>query len=202
MVQVENEVGVLTDSRDRCAAKTNLAFGVVVIGMIALCSVSAYSQDKPSAVAYDLSKDKVAYIVTDAHLDSQWLYDMEQTIKEFIPNTLRQKFALFDKYPGYVFNFEGAYRYYLAKTHYPAEYVRLKTYIEKGNWAVAGGMVEMADVNIPSAESVMRQFLYGNGYFMDEFNKKSIHVMLPDNFGFTWALPTIASHMGMKGFSG
>ena len=180
--------------------KINLAFGVVVI--IALCSVSSYSQEKPSAAAYDLSKDKVAYIVTDAHLDSQWLYDMEQTIKEFIPNTLRQNFALFDKYPGYVFNFEGAYRYYLAKTNYPAEYGRLKTYIEKGNWAVAGGMVEMADVNIPSAESLMRQFLYGNGYFMDEFNKKSIHIMLPDNFGFTWALPTIASHMGMKGFSG
>jgi len=37
---------------------------------------------------------------------------------------------------------------------------------------------------------------------MDEFNKKSIHVMLPDNFGFSYALPTIASHMGMRAFRG
>ena len=46
-------------------------------------------------------------------------------------------------------------------------------------------MVDMPDVNVPSAESVMRQFLYGNGFFMDEFKKKSIHVTLPDNFGFS-----------------
>jgi alpha-mannosidase len=115
---------------------------------------------------------------------------------------LRQNFALFEKFPGYVFNFEGAYRYYLAKENYPAEYARLKTYVQNGNWAVAGGMVDMPDVNIPSAESLMRQILYGNGFFMDEFHKKSIHIMLPDNFGFTYALPTIASHMGMKGLSG
>ena len=152
--------------------------------------------------AYDLSKDKVAYMVTDAHLDTQWLYDIHRTTTEFIPNTLRQNFALFEKYPGYVFNFEGAYRYYLAKINYPDEYARLKTYIAKGNWAVAGGMVDMPDVNIPSAESVMRQILYGNGFFMDEFNKKSIHMQLPDNFGFPYSLPTIATHMGMKGLSG
>jgi len=40
----------------------------------------------------------------------------------------------------------------------------LKTYIEKGNWAVARRMVDMPDVNVPSAESVMRQFLYGKDF--------------------------------------
>jgi alpha-mannosidase len=187
--------------------------GVLLVSMFV--SVAGWSQTnqnrldgslvKPALIQvapYDLSKDKVVYVVTDAHLDTQWLYDMQRTISEFIPKTLRENFVLFEKYPGYVFNFEGAYRYWLTKQKYPADYARLKTYVASGNWSVAGGMVEMADVNIPSAEALMRQFLYGNGFFMDEFNKKSIQVMLPDNFGFTWALPTIASHMGMKGLSG
>jgi alpha-mannosidase len=155
-----------------------------------------------SAIAYNLATDHVAYVVTDAHLDTQWLYDITSTINQFIPNTLHQNFALFPKYPNYVFNFEGAYRYWIAKTKYPADYATLKTYIAAGNWAVCGGMVEMSDVNIQSAENLMREFLYGNGFFMDEFNKKSIQIQLPDNFGFTWALPTIAVHCGMKGFSG
>ena len=96
-------------------------FAVTIVAFAALCSAKALSKDKPSAVAYDLSKDKVAYIVTDAHLDTQWLYDIQRTTDEFVPNTLRQNFALFEKYPGYVFNFEAAYRYYLAKLHYPVE---------------------------------------------------------------------------------
>ena len=143
--------------------KSDVVFAAMTIALAVLCSANAYSQDKPSAVAYDLSKDKVAYIVTDAHLDTQWLYDIQRTSNEFVPSTLRQNFALFEKYPEYVFNFEGAYRYYLAKLHYPAEYARLKTYIEKGNWAVAGGMVDMPDVNVPSAESVMRNFFTVTG---------------------------------------
>src|SRR5665648_339975 len=182
--------------------KANLFFSLMIISMITLSSLNSYCQYKPKANPYDLSKDKVVYVVSDAHLDTQWLYNINRTISEFIPRTLVQNFALFEKYPGYVFNFEGAYRYWLAKQKYPNDYARLKEYIASGNWAVAGGMVEMADVKIESAETLMRQFLYGNGFFMDEFNKKSIHIMLPDNFGFTWALPTIAAHMGMKGFSG
>lgn len=153
------------------------------------------------AIAYDLSKDHVAYFATDAHLDSQWLYDFTSTMNTFIPNTLRQNFALFRKYPDYVFNFEGSYRYYMAKKFYPAEYDTLKKYIAKGNWAVAGGMVDMSDVNVPSPESVMRQFLYGNGFFMDEFGKKSIAMQVPDNFGFAYSTPTIAAHCGMIGIN-
>jgi alpha-mannosidase len=137
-----------------------------------------------SATAYDLSNNKVTYIVADAHLDTQWGWTLGSTIDKYIPSTLRSNFALFDKYPEYLFNFEGAYRYYLAKEYYPADYARLKGYIASGRWAVAGGFVDACDVNIPSAEALMRQILYGNGYFQDEFGKRSADVFLPDCFGF------------------
>jgi alpha-mannosidase len=154
-----------------------------------------------SAIAYNLATDHVAYFATDSHLDTQWLYDITSTIDQFLPNTLHGNFALFAKYPKYVFNFEGAYRYWLVKNKYPADYATLKSYIASGNWAVSCGMVDMSDHTIPSAETTMREFLYGNGFFMDEFGKKSICIQVPDNFGFAYSTPTIAAHCGMLGLS-
>jgi len=56
-------------------------------------------------------------------------------------------------------------------------------------------------VNLPSAESIFRQVLYGNTYFRKEFGKASIEYMLPDCFGFPASLPTILASSGVKGFS-
>jgi len=41
------------------------------------------------------------YVVGYAHLDTQWRWDYVKTIREYIPNTMRLNFDLFDKYPYY-----------------------------------------------------------------------------------------------------
>src|SRR5258708_24412109 len=61
--------------------------------------------------------------------------------------------------------------------------------------------MEEGDVNSPSAESIIRQILYGTQYFRREFGKTSAEYMLPDCFGFPASLPSILAHMGLKGFS-
>ena len=40
-----------------------------------------------------------------------------------------------------------------------------------------------------------------NGFFRKEFGKTSRDIFLPDCFGFGYALPSIAAHCGLKGFS-
>lgn len=110
-------------------------------------------------------------------------------------------FYYIDKYPHYVFNWTGANRYRLMKEYYPALYQRMKHYIAQGNWFPAGSSMEESDVNLPSAESIFRQVLYGNDYFRREFGKASNEYMLPDCFGFPASLPTILAHAGVKGFS-
>jgi alpha-mannosidase len=141
------------------------------------------------------------YTVGTAHLDTQWRWTIQRTIEEFIPATLHDNFALFEKYPGYTFSFEGAFRYMLMKEFYPREYQRLKDYIAAGRWKVAGSWVDAVDTNIPSSESLVRQTLYGNGFFRREFGVTSRDVFLPDCFGFGFALPAVASHCGLTGFS-
>ena len=56
------------------------------------------------------------------------------------------------------------------------------------------------DANVPSSEALMRQVLYGNGFFEKEFGKKSTDIFLADCFGFNYALPSIEAHMGLNGF--
>jgi len=140
-------------------------------------------------------------VVATSHLDTQWRWTIRQTIDEYIPNTLRDNFALFEKYPGYEFSFEGAFRYMLAREYYPAEYARLKGYVRDGRWHVAGSWVDAVDVNIPAPESLIRHALLGNGFHRREFGRTSRDVLLPDCFGFGFALPTIAAHCGLLGFS-
>jgi len=149
----------------------------------------------------DPTRDKILYEVATAHLDTQWNWTIRDTINSYLPSTLTKNFNLFEKYPHYVFSFEGAFRYKLAKEYYPAEYATLGNYIAQGRWRVAGSAVDAGDVNVPSPESLMRHILYGNGFWKSEFGKTSADVFLPDCFGFGYALPSVAAHCGLNGFS-
>ena len=146
------------------------------------------------------NKPKI-YTVATAHLDTSWLWTLEQTIDEYIPDTLNRNFRLLKDYPEYKFNFEGSLRYELIKEYYPEEYEKLKKYIKDGRWNPNGACYENGDVNIPSPEALTRNILYGNSYFRKEFGTESNDIFLPDCFGFGKALPTVAAHSGLTGFS-
>ena len=149
----------------------------------------------------DLTKQPTLYVVGYAHLDTQWRWEYPTTISEYILNTMRDNFALFEKYPHYIFNFSGANRYRMMKEYFPADYAKVKKYVAAGRWFPAGSSMEENDVNSPSAESIIRQVLYGKLYFRREFGKTSAEYMLPDCFGFPASLPSILAHAGIKGFS-
>jgi Glycosyl hydrolases family 38 N-terminal domain len=86
---------------------------------------------------------------------------------------MKVNFYYIGKYPHYVFNWTGSNRYRLMKEYYPADYARMKQYIAMGNWFPAGSSVEEGDLNLSSAESIIRPILYGNSYFRQEFGKPS-----------------------------
>lgn len=144
---------------------------------------------------------KKIYTVATAHLDTVWSWDFEETVREYIPRTLTENFALFEKYPNYTFSFEGSYRYELMEEYYPELFEKLKEYIKQGRWHVCGSAFENGDVNVPSPEALIRNILYGNSYFEEKFGKRSCDIFLPDCFGFGWALPSIMNHCNLKGFT-
>jgi len=141
------------------------------------------------------------YVVATAHLDTQWRWTLRDTVERYLPATLRGNFDLFERFPGYTFSFEGAFRYLLAKEYYPEDFERLRGYVRHGRWRVAGSWVDAVDVNVPSPESLFRHALYGNGFFRRELGVTSRDVFLPDCFGFGFALPSVAAHSGLDAFS-
>ncbi|HVU34921.1 MAG TPA: glycoside hydrolase family 38 C-terminal domain-containing protein [Opitutaceae bacterium] len=168
-------------------------------GAVAAPSVETFTKapDRP----VDLAHDRNLYVVGYAHLDTQWRWTYPQVTGEFLANTLHDNFALFKKYPDYIFNFSGSRRYEMMAEYYPAEFEELKHYVAAGRWFPAGSSVDEGDSNVPSAESLIRQVLYGNYYFRRTFGIASEEFMLPDCFGFPASLPTILAHCGIKGFS-
>ena len=170
---------------------------------VAILSLAILSGGNASFAQTDKQDKKAkAYMVADAHLDTQWNWDVVTTIDEYVKNTLEQNLALLDKYPNFRFNFEGAIRYKWMKEYYPAQYARLQSYIDSDRWHVSGCAVDANDVMVSSAEAIMRNWLYGSVYYKNEFGVRGGRdIMLPDCFGFPYTLPSLAAHCGHDRFS-
>jgi alpha-mannosidase len=155
-----------------------------------LCSISAFSQ-----------KQYKAYVVSNAHFDTQWNWDVQTSINKFVRHTMDRNFFLIERYPDYVFNFEGGIKYKWMKEYYPEKFEKVKGYIKNGRWHISGSSWDATDPNIPSPESFFRNILLGQEFYKKEFGVQSTDIFLPDCFGFGYTLPTIASHCGLIGFS-
>ena len=129
-------------------------------------AIQAQTAEKP-----DLSKQPTLYVVGYAHLDTEWRWEYPQVISELFARAMEDNFTLIDKHPHYIFNFSGANRYRFMKEYFPADYARLKKYVDEGRWFPAGSSMEEGDVNAPSAEGIIRQILYGNNWFCKELGK-------------------------------
>ena len=167
---------------------------IVLYGLLSL----ALAMPNPTSGQAD---QKTLFFISNSHLDTQWNWDVKTTINEYVRNTMEQNFTRLDKYPNLTFNFEGAIRYMWMKEYYPEQYAKLKTYVQNGRWHISGCAVDANDVMVSSAESIMRNWLYANQFFKKEFGVRGGYdVMLPDCFGFSYALPSLARHCGFKGF--
>ena len=145
--------------------------------------------------------DKTFFLLSNTHLDTQWNWDVKTTISQYVKNTLVDNMALMDKYPSFHLNYEGAIKYMWMKEYYPAEFEKLKGYIRSGQWHVSGMSVDANDVMMSSAESILHSMLYANRFYKKEFGVRGGYdVMLPDCFGFSYALPSLMRHAGQKGF--
>jgi alpha-mannosidase len=149
----------------------------------------------------DLERQPTLFLVYTVHLDTQWRWTVQDTIRDFIPATLEGNFALFEEHPERVLSFEGAFRYQLVEEYYPRDFQRLRELVRRGNWRPAGSMLDSPDVNCVAPESLLRHILYAQRFFRERLGTTSIDLFLPDCFGFGHALPTIAAHCGLQGFS-
>ncbi|PLV60513.1 alpha-mannosidase [Thermotoga sp. KOL6] len=139
------------------------------------------------------------HLVGHAHIDYAWLWPVEET-KRKILRTFANSVLLSRLYPEFVYTQSSAQMYEDLKKNSPELFEEVKKLVKDGRWEPVGGMWVEADCNVPSVESLVRQFYYGQKFFEKEFGKKSKVCWLPDVFGFSWILPQILKGVGIDYF--
>ncbi len=170
-----------------------------ILAPLVLASVVTWSA-RVATRGGEQKQKPILYVTATAHLDSQWNWTVQDTIRSFVPDTFYTNFKFFDQYPHYTFSYEGVIHYMWFKEYHPEDWPTVQKFVANGRWRLAGSWINAVDVNVPSPESLMRQALYGKEFFRQEFGKVSDDVYLPDCFGFGFALPSIAAHAGQKAF--
>ena len=134
-----------------------------------------------------------------AHLDTAWLWPLEETYRKLIRTTTAQ-LRLLDDHPGHVFAHSQAQHYAWLRDRAPALYARVKDAVAAGRWIPVGGTWIEPDCNLPSGESLARQFLYGQRFFERELGRHCTEFWNPDVFGYTAQLPQLMREAGITRF--
>ncbi|HEX4863304.1 MAG TPA: glycoside hydrolase family 38 C-terminal domain-containing protein [Acidimicrobiales bacterium] len=135
--------------------------------------------------------------VGHAHIDSAWLWPVRET-KRKCARTFANQLRLLERHPHHHFVCSQAAQYKWMKDGYPEIYRQIKERVTEGRWEPVGGMWVESDSNVPSGESLVRQLVYGKRFFHDEFGIETHELWIPDVFGYSAALPQIASQAGVS----
>ena len=135
----------------------------------------------------------------NTHIDLAWLWRYKHT-REKAARSFSTVLRLMELYPEYTFLMSQPQTYEWIKQDFPELYEQIRERIKEGRWEIDGGMWVEADCNIPSGESLTRQFLVGSEFARWEFGKEMHCLWLPDVFGYSWALPQILKKSGIDIF--
>ncbi|NXA52427.1 MA2C1 mannosidase, partial [Nothocercus julius] len=142
------------------------------------------------------------------HIDSAWLWPYEETIRKcarswvtvvrlmecnpeltFVCSQLRLTSVL-----------RQAQQFEWVRCWYPGLYTQIQDYVTKGRFIPVGGTWVEMDGNLPSGESMVRQFLEGQRFFQQQFGRICSEFWLPDTFGYSAQLPQLMRGCGIRRF--
>lgn len=134
-----------------------------------------------------------------AHIDTAWLWPLAETHRK-CERTFSTATTYMRDYPEYRFSCSQAYQYAAIKQRNPDLYERIRQAVKRGQWIIVGGTWIEPDCNIPSGESLCRQFLFGQRFFQREFGVRCKEFWNPDVFGYNGQLPQIMRLSGISRF--
>ncbi|WP_293125620.1 alpha-mannosidase [Microcoleus sp. bin38.metabat.b11b12b14.051] len=139
------------------------------------------------------------YLVGHAHLDLAWLWPVPETW-EAAERTFESVLKLQSEFPDLIFCHSTPALYAWMEEHRPDLFAAIQKQVAAGCWEVVGGMWVEPDLNLISAESMVRQVFYGQRYAKEKFGELMRVAWLPDTFGFGWQLPQILRQGGVDYF--
>jgi alpha-mannosidase len=141
---------------------------------------------------------KVA-LVAHSHLDIAYYWRRIHTIQKNARTCLVQ-LRLMDRFPDFKYTHTQPYTYEQLEKYFPEIFAELCQRVKEGRFEPVGAMYVEPDCNVPSAESLVRQCLYGQRYYRSRFGITVNNCWLPDVFGNSWVLPQILRKAGVEYF--
>ena len=160
---------------------------------------SKYLGDVNSAKLYERDEDILVYGIGHCHIDTCWLWPWAET-KRKVARSWSNQCDLMDRYPEHRFCCSQAQQYQWLERFYPNVFDRVKSNVKKGKFHPIGGSWVEHDTNLPSGESLVRQFLCGQRFFESHFGERCQTFWLPDTFGYSSQLPQLCRLAGMSRF--
>jgi hypothetical protein len=77
---------------------------------------------------------------------------------------------------------------------------RIVAAVRAGRWIITGGQWVEPDCNLPNGESMCRQFLYGQRYFVEHLGTTATVGYNIDAFGHTASLPQLLAKSGLRAY--
>ncbi len=145
---------------------------------------------------YGKRGDMVA--LAHAHIDTAWLWPFEET-KRKVFRTFSTLLTLMEHYD-FKYIQSAAIYYDWIKSDEPSIFERVREKITEGKWILGAGWVEF-DTQMISGESLARQLLYSQRFYIENFGRTAEVLWLPDTFGFSPTLPQAARLGGVKVFA-
>ncbi|XP_035883525.1 alpha-mannosidase 2C1 isoform X2 [Phyllostomus discolor] len=133
------------------------------------------------------------------HIDTAWLWPFKETVRKCARSWITAV-QLMERNPEFIFVCSQAQQLEWVRNHYPGLYARLQEFACHGQFVPVGGTWVEMDGNIPSGEAMVRQFLQGQNFFLQEFGKMCTEFWLPDTFGYSAQLPQIMRSCGIRHF--
>lgn len=137
--------------------------------------------------------------VGHAHIDTAWLWPVRETVRK-CARTFASAVRLMDDDPDYRFVCSQAVQYAWMEERYPSLFARITEKVAAGQFVPVGGMWVEADMNLPSGESLVRQLVHGQRYFLSRFGLRCKEVWIPDVFGYPASMPQVYAAAGCDRF--
>lgn len=139
------------------------------------------------------------YSIGNCHIDTAWLWPWAETRRKIVRSWTTQ-LKLTDDYPEYVFVASQMQQFKWLKEDHPDILAKIKDKFTTNQFLPIGGTWVENDTNLPGGESLIRQFLLGQRFLIDEFGTCASIFWLPDTFGYSSQIPQICQIVGIQKF--
>jgi len=145
----------------------------------------------------DQAKKYKVYLVGHSHIDMNWLWPWEETVK-VCQRDFKTVDNLMDEYPELHFSQSQVSVYKVVEEKDPSLFQKIRQRIKEGRWEVTASTWVEGDLNMAAGESLARQLLYARSFCEEKLDSNPEICWEPDTFGHPVSYPQVLAKSGIK----